>query len=55
MTQQKVADAGAVVAWGGWFMSHLAQLNEIMQFVLLAVSIVAGLVAIRYHLKKTPK
>jgi hypothetical protein len=55
MTQQKVADAGAVMAWGGWFMSHLVQLNEVLQFALLLVSIVAGVVAIRYHLKKTPK
>lgn len=53
--RERVADGGAITAWAGWFMSHAAQINGVLQTVLLLVSIVAGIVAIRYHLKRTPK
>lgn len=53
--QQRVADTGAVVGWIGWFLSHLDQINGVLQFILLVSSIVATVVAARYHFKKTPK
>lgn len=53
--RQHLADAGAVVGWGGWVLSHLDQINGLLQTVLLIASIVATIVAIRYHLKRTPK
>ena len=53
--QQRVADAAVPAGWGIWAFSHLAQLNEILQFVLLTMSIIATVIAIRYHLRNTPK
>lgn len=52
---RKLADSGAVASWMGWIVSHVAAINALLQTVLLVVSIVAGLVAIRYHLKRTPR
>lgn len=54
-SQKQLADASAVAAGAGWFLSHLAEINGVLQFILLLVSIAAGIVAIRYHLAKTPK
>lgn len=51
--QQKVADTGAVIGWSGWFLSHLDQINGILQFLLLIASIAATVVAARYHWKKS--
>jgi len=53
--KQHLADAGAVVGWGGWILSHLEPINTVLQFILLVLSIIATAVAIRYHLRKTPK
>ena len=53
--QQKIADGGAIIGWAGWFLSHLDQINGVLQFVLLLSSIVATVFAARYHLRKTPK
>ena len=49
---RKIADSGAIVSWLGWALSHIGALNQLLQTVLLLVSIVAGLVPIRYHLKR---
>ena len=53
--QQKVADAAVPVGWGAWAFSHIVQVNEVLQFILLSTSIVATCIAIRYHLRNTPK
>jgi len=53
--QLKIADTAVPVGWGAWVVSHLAEVNEVLQFVLLATSIIATLIAIRYHVKNTPK
>lgn len=50
---QKVADAGAAIGWVGWFLSHLDQINGVLQFALLVTSIVATIIAARYHLRRT--
>lgn len=52
---QRLADAGATVGWMGWALSHLDQINGLLQTILLIASIVATIVAIRYHWKRTPK
>jgi hypothetical protein len=53
--QQKLADGGPVFGWAAWLISHIEQVNGILQFLLLTVSIVATIIAARYHWKKTPK
>lgn len=53
--KQHIADAGAAVGWFGWLLSHLDQINGLLQSLLLVLSIVATVVAIRYHIRKTPK
>jgi hypothetical protein len=53
--QQRLADSGPVVGWGAWFISHIEQVNGVFQFVLLVTSIVATIIAARYHWKRTPK
>ena len=55
MIQQKVADSGVAVGWFGYLVSHLEQVNGVLQTVLLLASIVATVVAARYHWKRTPK
>ena len=48
----RLADTAAVTTWAAWFMSHILEINEVLQFVVLCVGIVSGMVAIRYHWKK---
>jgi hypothetical protein len=47
------ADIAVAAGWSGWLFSHIAQINELAQFVLLITSIGATIVAMRYHWKKT--
>jgi hypothetical protein len=51
--QQKIADVGVTVGWFGWIVSHVEQINGILQTILLLASIVATVIAARYHLKRT--
>jgi len=53
--KERLADTAAWGSLWGLIISHLAQLNEILQTLLLITSIVAGCFSIRYHWKKTPK
>lgn len=53
--QQKAADSAVTVGWLGWLISHIEQVNGLLQFVLLVTSIAATLVAMRYHWRRTPK
>jgi hypothetical protein len=52
-TASKVADTGAAIGWGTWILTHITQINEFAQFVLLVTSIVATVFAARYHFKRT--
>lgn len=52
---RRLADGGTVVSWSGWLISHITEVNSLLQTVLLVVSIVAGLFAIRYHHRRTPR
>lgn len=53
MNKERLADTGAVTGFLGWFLSHLAQINGFLQFLLLLASIAAAIAATRYHLKNT--
>jgi len=53
--QLKIADTAVPVGWGAWAFSHITQVNEVLQFILLTTSIIATCIAIRYHLRNTPK
>lgn len=53
--QQKAADSCAAMGWVVWVTSHIDQINSVLQSILLLVSIVGTLVALRYHYKRTPK
>lgn len=55
MSTQKVADGGVLAGWLGWVVSHITQINGVLQALLLLTSIVATLIAARYHFKRTPK
>jgi len=55
MIQQKVADSGVAVGWFGYLISHLEQVNGVLQTLLLTSSIIATIIAARYHWKRTPK
>lgn len=48
---QKIADGAVVTSWLGTGVAWLANLNEVLQFVALAASIVAAIYAIRVHRK----
>ncbi len=46
-----VADASFAVSAGSTGWAWLVNVNEVLQFVALAVAIVSGIYAIRYHSK----
>lgn len=49
---QKMADGAVGVSWTGTALAWLTNVNDILQFVALATSIVAAIYAIRVHRKK---
>jgi hypothetical protein len=49
---QKLADGSVVLTWIAWFLSHIDQINAVVQFFALLLAIVASICAIRYHWKK---
>lgn len=51
----RAADGGVLVAWFAWFMAHIDQINNVIQFILLVTGIISTLLAGRYHWKKTKK
>lgn len=55
MNTQKAADSGVAAGWLGWTVSHIEQINGVLQALLLIISIAATLIAMRYHYKRTPK
>lgn len=54
-TQQRIADGGVAIGWFGYIVSHIEQINGVLQLVLLVTSIIATIIAARYHFKRTPK
>lgn len=54
-THDKVLQAGALSGWVGWFFSHVREVNDLLQTVLLITSIAATVVAIIYHRSRTKK
>ena len=55
MNKERLADSGALTGFAAWFLSHLAQINGFLQFCLLLASIVATVLAARYHWRNTKK
>lgn len=53
--QEKAAFCGMVCGWGVWIVSHIQQINSVLQAVLLLASIVATLITARYYHRRTPK
>lgn len=51
-TSQKLADAGWIGGLVVWYGSHIAQINEVLQHIILLLTIVSLLLAMRYHWKK---
>jgi hypothetical protein len=45
----RVADYFVPSAWIGWLVSHITEINSILQTILLVTSIIATLIAARYH------
>ena len=48
---QKAADAGWITGLFVWITSHVAQINGVLQFIILLLTIISLLAAIRYHWK----
>ena len=53
MNGQKIADIGAPIGLGVWVISHIAEINGLLQLVLLVSSIIATVLAARYHYLKS--
>jgi len=52
LSTEKVADAATGLSWGGLLFSHVAQIDEVLRFISLAISCVSGLFAALYYLKR---
>lgn len=50
---QKFADAGWVGGLIVWYLSHIAQINSFLQHIILLLTVVSLVAAIRYHWKNT--
>jgi len=46
---------GSIVGWVGWIFSHLKEVNELLQTVLLVTSIFATVAAFIYHRSNTKR
>ena len=53
--QEKAAFCGMVCGWGVWLVSHIQQINAVLQGILLLVTLVVTLITGRYYYKRTPK
>jgi hypothetical protein len=47
--RRTLADAGVGASVAGLIFSHIVEVNEVLQFILLVVSIASGFYAIRYY------
>jgi hypothetical protein len=45
----KTADSAAVVTWTAWGLSHLAEANAVLQFIVLCIALVSGIYALAFH------
>lgn len=52
MNEDKVTAGGMAVGWTSWFFSHLAQINELIQFVLLISSATLTILAIVHKARR---
>lgn len=49
---QKAADMGWIGGLIVWYGSHIAQINEVLQHVILLLTVASLILAMRYHWKK---
>lgn len=49
---QRLADAAVPFSWAAWILSHLKDLNVVLQTIALLAAIVASVTAAIYHSKK---
>lgn len=52
MEQQHTADAAVAVTWSAWIISHISQINEVLQFFLLLLGLVSAVYAALWHRKR---
>ncbi len=52
MSEKHPSVWGSVIGWGGYAFSHLAQINTVLQFTLLVMSIIATGIALYRSAKK---
>lgn len=50
---EKIADTAAPVAWSVWIVSHIAEINAVLQGVALLAAIFGTLAAGIFHITKT--
>jgi hypothetical protein len=48
----KFAFSGVVFSWLAWFLSHIEEINRVLQFFALLFAIAASIAAYRYHTRK---
>jgi len=54
-TSAKIADGGWIAGAAVWYVSHIAQINEVLQHVILILTVISLVAAIRYHTRKHGK
>jgi hypothetical protein len=53
--KETAALCGVACGWGAWIISHIQQINGVLQALLLLTSLVVTLVTGRYYYRRTPK
>lgn len=51
----KFANSGVVMGWIGFFLSHIDDVNKVLQFFALICAIAASIAAYRFHTRNTKK
>ena len=46
-----VATATSWSAWGTWWLGHVVQINQVLQFFVLIVGLATGLYALRWQMR----
>ena len=46
------ADGAAVAVWAAYFISHLTETNQLLQFFCLLLGLISGIYATLYHIMR---
>lgn len=52
-TREHISITATIAGWIGWLVSHVAEINNVLQMILLVTSIIATVLAARYHWRMT--